>query len=151
MWDNIKQNNIWIRRVPAGKKGKKGADNVLKIYWLKFFLTWGRKNISNCRKHRLPNKMNPKRSSPGYVMTKALKFTDKHNFKRSNRQTTFHVQRNPHNTINRFFRRNSAGQERRVWYIKIFQPRILYLAKLSFRIKEEIEKIKCKRSLSSLT
>lgn len=67
LWDNIKNTNIWIIGVPEVEE--KGRDRQ----YLKTFLTWGRKHTLRFRKHRLPHKVNPKRSKPRHSIIEVEK------------------------------------------------------------------------------
>ena len=65
------------------KKREKGTENLFEeimtsLSWgRKTSLSWGRKQTSRYRKNRVPNKMNPKRSTLRHFIIKMAKVRDK--------------------------------------------------------------------------
>ena len=49
-------------------------------------LTWGPNQTFSSRKHRVPNKMNPKRSKPKHIIIKMAKIRDKEKILKTSRE-----------------------------------------------------------------
>ena len=63
--------------------------------------------------------MNPKRSTPRYIIIKMAKFKDKERIlKSSKRKADSHLQGRSHKTVSWFFNRNISGQKGLVWNIQ---------------------------------
>lgn len=68
MWD-IRQNNTWIIGVLEGKESKKAAENIFQDILAKNFPNMGKEtDIQVQEDQKVPNKMNPKRSTPKHII-----------------------------------------------------------------------------------
>lgn len=68
LWD-IGQNNTCIIGVLEGKESKKGAENIFQDILAKNFPNIGKEtDIQVQEDQTVPNKMNPKRSTPGHII-----------------------------------------------------------------------------------
>ena len=105
---------------------------------------------------RVPNKMDPKRLTPRHIIIKMPKV--KNNLKSSKRKTNSYLQRSSHKTVTADFSKETL-QARRGWkeVFKVMKgknlhPRLLYPAKLSFRMEGQInclpDKVKLRSSSS---
>ena len=72
--DNIKHNNICIIGAPEGEEREQGIDNLSEEMMIENFPNLVKKID---RKHRVPNKMNPKRPTPRHIIIKIPKVKDK--------------------------------------------------------------------------
>ena len=104
----------------------------------------------------VPNKMNPKRSTPRHIMIKQAKIKNKKTILNSKRKAACFIQGNSHKTISWLFSRNFAGQMRVAQYIqsnerKNVQPRIFYSARLLFRFEREIKSFTDKQKLEEFS
>ena len=77
-WDNIKHTNIHIIGVPEGKEKEKKAGKLLyKIMVENFSNLEKETEIQVQEAQKVPNKMNPKRSTQRHIKIKTAKFQDK--------------------------------------------------------------------------
>ena len=79
------------------KRQNKELKTYLKKYQQKTSLTWQRKQAYKPRKHRVPNKMNPKRPTPRHVIIKMPKVKDKERILKAREE---HLQGGSHKTVN---------------------------------------------------
>uniref|UniRef100_A0A9L0STS5 L1 transposable element RRM domain-containing protein n=1 Tax=Equus caballus TaxID=9796 RepID=A0A9L0STS5_HORSE len=154
LWDNIKHTNICIIGVPEGDKRDKGAENLFEEIIAE--------NVPNLRKEtdlqiqeaqRTPNKINSKRPTPRHIIIKMSKIKDKERIlkvARERQQVTY--KGNPIRLSADFSA--ETLQDRREWHDifkvlkrKVLQPRILYPARLSFRMEGEIKSFPDKQKL----
>ena len=78
LWDNIKCTNILIIGVPKREERKKGVENLFGDIISENFPNLGKEtDIQVQEAQRIPNKINPKRSTPRYIRIKMAKITDK--------------------------------------------------------------------------
>ena len=78
--DNIKQNNICITGVSGGEKREEGAKTIFEEIIDGKFPDLGKETDIHVHIHyimRVPNKMNPKKSTPKHIIIKMAKIKDK--------------------------------------------------------------------------
>ena len=75
--DNIKCTSIHIIGGPEGEEGEKGGVNIFEEKIAKISLTWERTQTSQSRKHRVPPRINPKRTTQTHIVIKMVKIKDK--------------------------------------------------------------------------
>ena len=157
LWDNIKCTNIQIIGVPEEEEKKKGYEKIFEEIIVENFPNM-EKEIANQVQgaQRVPYRKNPRRNTPRHILIK-LKMT-KHKERRlkaaRDKQQVTH-EGNPIHLIADLSA--ETLQARREWQDifkvlkgKNLQPRLLYLARISFKIDGKIksfsEKQKLKRS-----
>ena len=102
---------------------------------------------------RVPNRINPRRNMPRHILIKLTKTeTQRKNIKSSKKKATSNIQGKPHTFNSWSFSRNSAGQREwqdifKVLRGKNLQPRLLYPARISFKIDGEIKSFSDKQKL----
>lgn len=79
-WDNIKSINVHIIGVPEGEEREKGAEKLYEEIKAENFPNLERKQTPRSRKCRLPDKMNPTRSTPKHIPIKMSKLKTKREF-----------------------------------------------------------------------
>ena len=78
LWDNIKHTNIHIIRVPEGEEREKEAENLSEEIIAKKSQNLGKRTDNQVQEtQRVPNKVNPKGSSPRHITIKMAKIKDK--------------------------------------------------------------------------
>lgn len=84
-----------IIKIPEGEK--RGVQRTyLKISWLETSLTRVRKHAFRCRKHKVPNTINPKKITPRQVTLKVAKFRDKKRILKQQGKAISYIQGNSH-------------------------------------------------------
>ena len=94
--------------------------------------------------------MNPQRLTPRYIIIKTPKVKDKENLKSSKEKAISFLQGTFYKTISLFLNRNIVGQKgsaRNIRNDEKQKPRLLYPAKLSFRIQGQIKSFPDKNKL----
>ena len=153
LWDNIKHTNIRVIGVPEGEERDKGAENL--------FQEIIDENFPNLRKEtdiqvqeaqRAPNKINPKRPTPRHIIIKMSRIKDKERILKAARECQVTYKGNPIRLSADFSA--ETLQARRDWHDifkvlkgKNLQPRILYPARLSFKMEGEIKNFPDKQKL----
>ena len=75
--NKIKSTRIGILGLPEGGEREKGVKMYLMKLWLKTSQTCRRKQSPKSRKHRVPNRIKPKRTTPRHIIIKMAKIKDK--------------------------------------------------------------------------
>ena len=102
-------------------------------------------NIQVQEAKRVPNKLNPKRTTPKHIITKIPKVKDKEKILKAAREKQSITYKGVPIRVSADFSKEIL-QPRRDWQEvfkvmknKVLQPRLLYPAKLSFRMKGQIK------------
>ena len=144
--DSFKCSNIWIVGVPGGEKEEQEIENLFE--WIM------KENFPNLAKEidlqevqeaqRVPEKLDSRRNTPTHIIITLPKIKNKKNLKRSKRKGESYLQRSAHKTVSWFLKRDLKA--RRGWQEvvqvmkgKDLHPRLLYPAKLSFRMEGQIK------------
>ena len=78
LWDNFKCTNIQIIGVPEGEKEEQEIENLFEKTMKENFLNFVKEiDIQVQEAQRVPNKMDPKRTTPRHIKIKMLKVKDK--------------------------------------------------------------------------
>ena len=144
-WDNIKHTNIHIIGVPEGEEREKWTEKIFKEIIAINFPNMGKELLTQIQEvQRVPYKINPRRNTPRHILIKLTKIKDKEKILKAAREKKqINIQGNPetlqtrrecHNILNVM-----KGQN--------LQPRLLYLARLSFRFEGEIKSFTDKQKL----
>ena len=138
--DSIRYTDICIIGVPEKKEREKEAENLSEEIIAENFPNLGKETDTQVQEaQRFPNRLNPKRSTSGPIIIKMSKVKDKEKILIAAREK--HTREVPYDSS------AETLQDRREWHntFKVMKgkkpppPRILYLARLSFRFKEEIK------------
>ena len=154
LWDNIKCNNVCIIGVPEGEEREKGPEKIFEKIIVENFPNMGKEIATQVQEaQRVPGRINPRRNMLRHIVIKLTKIKDKEKLlkaTREKRQITYK------GTPVRFTADSSAEtlQARRDWHDifkgmkgKNIQPRLLYLARISFRFNGEIKSFTDKQKL----
>ena len=157
LWDNSKCTKIQIIGVPEEKEKKKGYEKIFEETIVKNFPKVEKEIVNQVQEaQRIPYKINPRRNRSKHTLTKVTKTKHKERIlkaAREKQQITY--KGNPiHVTAD-----HSAEtlQARREWQDifkvlkgKNLQPRLLYLARISFKIDGEIKSFSDKQKLKRI-
>ena len=144
--DILKHSNILVRGVPEGKEEEQQIENLFEQIM---------KNFPNLAKEidfqevqeaqRNPKKLDPRRNTPRQVIITSPKIKDKERILKAERQKETVTYKGVHIRLSADFSQETL-QARRGWKEvfqvmkgKDLQPRLLYPAKLSFRIEGQIK------------
>ena len=150
---NIKRSNIRITGVPEEEDKKKDHEKILEEIIVENFPKMGKEIITQVQEtQRVPNRINPRRNIPRHILIKLIKIKHKEQLKeaREKRQIT-------HKGIPIRITADlpiETLQARREWQdiLKVMkennlQPRLLYLARISFKYEGEIKSFTDKQKL----
>ena len=146
LWDNLKRSNIRIIGVPEGEEQQQVIENLFEQIM--------KENFPNLAKEidfqevqeaqRVPKKLDPQRNIPRHIIIKLPKIKDKESIKSSKREGDSYRQRIPIRLSADFSKetlqaRRSWKEVFRVIKGKDLHPRLLFPAKLSFRMEGQIK------------
>ena len=78
LWDNIKHHNIRIIVVPEGEEREKGPEKIFEEIIVENFPNMGKEIATQVQEaHRVPYRINPRRSTPRHIVIKVAKIKDK--------------------------------------------------------------------------
>ena len=146
LWDNIKGTNIEIIGVPEKEEKKKGTEKIFEEIIVENFANMGKEIVNQVQEMQtVPYRINPKRNIPRHILIKLSKIEYKEKILKAAREK----QQITYKGISiRLTADLSAEtlQARREWQDilkgmkgKNLQPRLLYLARISFRFDGEIK------------
>ena len=76
LWDNVKCPNIWITGIPEEDK-KKDHEKILEII-VENFPKMGKEIVTQVQEtQRVPNRINPRRTTPRHILIKLMKIKHK--------------------------------------------------------------------------
>ena len=145
LWDNIKCTNIQI----IGK----GMRKLLKRLNLKISPTWKRKESIKFKMHRVPYRINPKRNRPRHTLIKLTKTEHKERILKAAREKQQVAYKGNPICLTADLSAETL-QARRGWQDifkvlkgKNLQPRLLYSARISFKMYGDIKRFSEKKKL----
>ena len=157
LWDNIKCTNIRIIGV-SEEEQKKGYEKIFKEIIVENFPNMEKEIVNQVQEaQRIPYRINPRRNMPRHILIKLTKTKHKERIlkaAREKQQVTY--KRNPICLTADFSA--ETLQDRREWQDifkvlkgKNLQPRLLYPARISFKIDEEIKSFSDKQKLGEFS
>ncbi|KAK1338829.1 hypothetical protein QTO34_019488 [Cnephaeus nilssonii] len=153
LWDNFKRTNIRIMGVPEEER-EQDAENLFEEIMNENFPHLMKEiDLQVQEAHRTPNKRNPKRTTPRHIIIKMPRAKDKERILQAAREKQLVTYKGAPIRLSANFSTETM-QARREWQ-EIFkvmnsrnlQPRLLYPAKLSFRIEGQIKSFTDKKKL----
>ena len=155
LWDNIKHTNILIIGIPEEEEKKKGYEKIFEeIIIVENFLNMEKETVNQVQEvQSIPYRINPRRNTPRHILIKLTKTKQKERILKAakeKQQVTYNG--NPiHLTADLSV---ETLQARREWQDifkvlkeKNLQPRLLYTARISFKIDGKIKRFSEKQKL----
>ena len=158
MEDNMKHNNIHMIGIPEGDEEEQGIENLFEKVMMENFPKLRREKVTQIQEtQRVPSKRNPKRPTARHIIIKMAKFQDKERILKAAREKKEVTYKGALIRLATDFSMETL-QARREWQ-KIFQvmrirglqPRLLYPARLSIKIEDQIRSFSDKRSIKEYT
>ena len=154
LWDHIQCTNIRIIGVPEEEEKKKGYENSFEEIIVENFLNMEKEIVNQVQEaQRVPHRINPRRNTPRHILIKLAKTKHKERVLKTSRekqQVTY--KGNPISLTADLLA--ETLQARREWQgiskvlkWKNLQPRLLYPARISFKIDGEIKSFSDKQKL----
>ena len=154
----MKRNNIRIIGIPEGEEEEQGIENQFGKVMMENIPNLRREKVTQIQEsQRVPSKRNPKRPTARHIIIRRAKFQDKDRILKAEREKQEVTYKGAPIKLATDFSVESL-QARREWQ-KIFQvmrtrglqPRLLYPARLSIKIKGQIRTSPDQRSLKEYT
>ena len=98
LWDNIKWINLHIIGIPEGEEKEKWIENIFEEIMAENFPNLKETDFKIQEAQRAPNKLNPNRPIPRYIIIKMAKVKGKEDSKGSKRKAMLII-REPHKAI----------------------------------------------------
>ena len=154
LWDNIKCNNIRIIGVPEGEEREKGPEQIFAEIIVKNFPNMGKEIATQVQEaQQVPYRINPRRNTPRHLVIKLAKIKDKEKLLKAAREKRQKTYKGTPIRLTADFSAETL-QARREWHdiLKVMigknlQPRLLYPARISFRLDGEIKSFTDKQKL----
>ena len=153
LWDNFKRTNIWIMGVPEEEREQDIENLFEEIMTENFPYLVKEIDLQVQEAQRTPNKRNPKRTTPRHIIIKMPRAKDKERILKAAREKQLVTYKGVPIRLSADFSTETM-QARREWQeifkvmnSKNLQPRLLYPAKLSFRIEGQIKSFTDKKKL----
>ena len=158
MQDNMKCNNIRIIGIPVGEEEEQGIENLFEKVMMENFPNLMREKVIQIQEtQRVPSKRSPKRPTARHIIIKMAKFQDKERILKAAREKQEVTYKGAPIRLATDFSMETlqARRERQkifqVMRTRGLQPRLLYPARLSIKIQDEIKSFPDKRSLKEYT
>ena len=154
MQDNMKRKNIHVIGIPAGEEKEQEIETLFEKVMMGNFPNLMREKVTQIQEtQRVPSKRNPKRPTARHIIIKMANFQDKERILKAAREKKEVTYKGAPIRLATDFSMETL-QARREWQ-KIFQvmrtrglqPRLLYPARLSIKIEDQIKSFPDKRSL----
>ena len=87
-WDSIKHTNVHIIQLPEREEKEKGAENIFEDIITENFPNLGKGTYIQIQEaYRVPNRINPKRTTSRHIVIKMAKIKDKERILKASRET----------------------------------------------------------------
>ena len=154
LWDKIKCTNIWIIGFPEEEDKKKGYEKIFEEFILENVLNKEKKIVIQVQEaQRVPYRINSRRNMPRHILIKLTKTKHKEKIWKAAREKQQVTHKGNPIRLKADLSAETL-QARREWkdIFKILkgknlQPRLLYLARISFTIGGEIKSFSDKQKL----
>ena len=146
LWDNIKLTNIQIIGVPEEEERKKGTEKIFEEIIVENFHNMGKEIVSQVQEvQRVPYRINPRRNTPRHILIRLTKIKFKEKILKAAREKQKITYKGILIRLSADFSVETL-QARREWQdiLKVMkgknlQPRLLYPARISFRLDGEVK------------
>ena len=145
-WDNRKHSNIWIIGVPEGDEQQQNIENLFEQI-MEYFPNLAKEvDFQEVQEaQRVPKKLDPRRNTPRHIIIKFPKIKDKERIWKAAREKETVTYKEVFIRLSADFSKETL-QARRGWkeVFKVMKgkdlhPRLIYPAKLSFRMEGQIK------------
>ena len=148
LWDKIKCTNIQIIGVPEEEEKKKGSEKIFEEIIVENFPNMEKEIVNEVQEaQRVPYRINPRRNMPRHILIKLTKTKHKERILKAAREKQQLTYKGNSICLAADLSEKTL-QARREWQdiYKVpkggnLQPRLLYLAMISFKIDGEIKKL----------
>ena len=160
LWDNMKHANLCIIGIPVGEEKEKGIENIFEEIMVENFPNLKHTDIKIQEAQRAPNKLKPNRPTPRHTIIKMAKVKDTERILKAARETqTVNYEEIPIRLSADFSTEVLQSRRERQDIFKVpkgnffslLQPRLLCLARISFKIEREMKKFSNKQKLKEYT
>ena len=86
LWDNIKRANLCIIGIPEGEEEEKGIENIFEEIMAENIPNLKHTDIKIQGIQRVPNKLNPYRTTPRHIIIKMANIKDKERIQKAARE-----------------------------------------------------------------
>ena len=146
LWDNIKCTNIRIIGIPEKEEKKKGYEKIFEEIIVENFPNMKKEIVNQVQEaQRVPYRINPRRNTPRHILIKLTKTKHKERILKAAREKQQVTYKGNPIRLTAVFSAKTL-QARREWQDifkvlkgKNLQPRLLYPARISFKIDGEIK------------
>ena len=153
LWDNIKRTNIRIIGVPEEEEKEKGSEKIFEEIIVKNIPNMGKEIAIQVQEaQRVPYRMNPRRNMPRYILIKLTKIKFKEKIlkaAREKQQRTYKgipIRLSADLSAETLQARREGQDIFKVLKGKHLQPRLLYPARISFRLMEKSKALQLSKS-----
>ena len=154
LWDNIKHYNIRIIGVPEGEEREKRPEKIFEEITVEKFPNMGKEIATQVQEgQRVSYRISPRRNTPRHIVIKLAKIKDKEILLKAAREKPQITYKATPIRLTADFSAETL-QARKEWHDilkvmkgKSLQPRLLYLARISFRFDGEIKSYTDKQKL----
>ena len=153
LWNNKKRANLRIIGIPEGVEKDKGMENIFEEIIAGKFPNLKDTDFKIQEEQRAPNKLNPNKPTPRNIIMKTAKVNDRERILKAAREKQSVTYKGTPIRLSADFSTETL-QARREWQEifkvlkgKNMQPRILYPARISFKIEGEIKFFSNKQKL----
>uniref|UniRef100_A0A8D1J8S0 L1 transposable element RRM domain-containing protein n=1 Tax=Sus scrofa TaxID=9823 RepID=A0A8D1J8S0_PIG len=153
LWDNIKWASLCIIRIPEGEEKGKGVENIFEEIMAENSPNLKDTDFNIQESQRALNKLNPKRPTPRHIIIKMTKCKDKKSILKAAREKqNINYKETPIRLSAAFYTETLQARRGRqgifkALKVKNLQHRILYPARISFKIEGEIKNFSNKQKL----
>ena len=148
LWGNIKNTNIRMIGVPEEEEKKKGTEKILEEIIVESFPNMGKEVVNQVQEaQRVPYRINPRRNMPRHILIKLSKIKYKEKIlkvAREKQQITYKgipIKLTADLSAETLQARREWQDIFKVMKGKNLQPRLLYLARISFRFNGETKTV----------
>ena len=150
----MEYNNICIMGIPEIKENKQGIENLFEEKVTKNFPNLVSEKVTQVQEvQRVPNKLDPKKSTPRHIIIKMTRLRDKERILKAERKKQVVTYKGAPVRLASDYS-TEAFQARRKWReifkmmkSKDLKPRLLYPARLPFKIEGEVRRLPDKKKL----
>ena len=154
LWDKIKNTNICIIGVPEGEEREKGPEKIFEEIIAENFPNMGKEIVTQVQEpHRVSGRINPRRNTLRHIVIELIKIKNKEKLLKATREKRQITYKGTTIRLTADFSAETL-QARREWHdiLKVMkgknlQRRLLYSARISFRIGGEIKSFIDKQKL----